>query len=191
MKPSRSILWGLVAAATIVAAYAGVAWAQTADEGPWQGHGHHHGGDMHGAFGHGPGDMFGGFGPALKQLNLTDAQRQSVHSIMAAAHPDMQKMHEQMQTMMQTFETTLPDDPNYATVVAQATTQSQEMAAQMVKHMSDIRSQVYAVLTPDQKKQLPAILKSIAAEHAQMHEKMRAKWDAAHKQGEPAPGTSN
>lgn len=190
MKPTRSILWGLVAGATIVAAYAGVAWAHAGDDGSWQGHGHH-GGGMHGDFGPGPGEMFGGFGPALKQLNLTDAQRQSVHSIMAAEHPQMQKMHEQMHTMMQTFETTLPDDPNYAAVVAQATTQSQEMAAQMVKHMSDIRSQVYAVLTADQKKQLPGILKSIAAERAQMHEKMRAKWDAAHKQGAPNPEPSN
>ena len=179
MKPTRSILWGLVAGATIVAAYAGVAWAHAGDDGSWQGHGHH-GGGMHGDFGPGPGEMFGGFGPALKQLNLTDAQRQSVHSIMAAEHPQMQKMHEQMHTMLQTFETTLPDDPNYATVVAQATTQSQEMAAQMVKHMSDVRSQVYELLTADQKKQLPGILKSIAAERAQMHEKMRAKWDAEH-----------
>jgi Spy/CpxP family protein refolding chaperone len=183
MKPTRSILWGLVAGATIVAAYEGVAWAQTGDEAPMQAHEHHHGGhggDMHGGFGSGPGEMFGGFGPALKQLNLTDAQRQSVHNIMAAEHPQMQKMHEQMHTMLQTFETTLPDDPNYATVVAQATTQSQEMAAQMVKHMSDVRSQVYELLTADQKKQLPGILKSIAAERAQMHEKMRAKWDAEH-----------
>ncbi len=189
MKPTRSILWGLVAGATIVAAYAGVAWAHTGDEGSWQGHGHH--GGMHGDFGSGPGEMFGGFGPALKQLNLTDAQRQSVHSIMAAEHPQMQKMHEQMHTMLQTFETTLPDDPNYATVVAQATTQSQEMAAQMVKHVSDMRTQIYALLTTDQKKQLPGILKSIAAEHAQMHEKMRAKWDAAHTQGAPNPAPSN
>ncbi len=93
--------------------------------------------------------------------------------------------------MMQTFETTLPDDPNYATVVAEATAESQKLAAETIKHMSDLRSQEYALLTADQKKRLPGLLANIATERSQMHEKMRAKWDAAHAQGAPSPDASN
>jgi Spy/CpxP family protein refolding chaperone len=128
----------------------------------------HHGGPHGDGFGMG---MDGGFGPVLRQLDLTDAQEKSVRDILTQARPDMQKMHEQMHSLIETFQRTLPDDPKYSSVVAQTTRDSQQLAASVVKQVSDLRTKIYAVLTPEQKSRLPELMKKMA-EHHQMHHGM-------------------
>ncbi|HZF16608.1 MAG TPA: Spy/CpxP family protein refolding chaperone [Steroidobacteraceae bacterium] len=134
---------------------------------------HRHWGDHGGNFGHRP-DAFGigmdgGFGPALKQLDLTDEQKKSVHGIFEDARPRMQKLHESLRSMVDTFQGTMPDDPQYAAAVARATKDSQALAASMVQEASSLRTQVYSVLTPEQKARLPDLMKQAAAERKSQH----------------------
>lgn len=167
----RNILLALVASAGIAVAVAheSVAMEQTGSPSAWQGHGHHHHGGDYGDVGFGIG-MSGGFGPALKQLNLTTEQQKSVDSILTAARPEMQKMRTDMHSMVETFQNTLPDDPKYAAVVTQATKESQQIAAALVKQVSDVRTKIYALLTPEQKARLPELMKQMSAERHERRE---------------------
>ena len=166
MSKTQRIVLGLVTSGLLATLYYGVVWAQGSGTGAW--HGHHHGGDA--AF---------GFGKVLKQLDLSAEQQQSVHSIFATAAPQMKALRAQMHTSMQTLQTTLPDDPNYATVVAEATRQSQQFAAAMVQHASDVRTQIYALLNAKQKARLPQLLSQIAAQR----EQRRLQWQQQHAAG--------
>jgi Spy/CpxP family protein refolding chaperone len=171
LKLSRNVLLALVASAAVAVAYETFAVEQTDAPRAWQGHGHHHGEgyghDGEGAFGPG---MISGFGAALRQLDLTDDQKKSVHDIFEAAHPQMQKMRDDMRNMVQTFQNILPDDPNYVSVVAQVSSESQQLAASMVSEASNLKSKVYAVLTPEQKATLPDVMKKMSAEHSKRRE---------------------
>lgn len=161
MTNPQRIALGLIASALLATLYYGVVWAHSGAPGGW--HGHHHGGDAV-------------FGRVLKQLNLTPAQQQSVHGIFAAATPQMKALRTQMHTSMQALQMTMPDDPNYAAVVAQATQQSQQFAAAMIQHTSEVRTQIYAILSTEQKQKIPQLLSQIAAQR----EQRRQQWQQQH-----------
>jgi Spy/CpxP family protein refolding chaperone len=162
MTKTQRIILGLVTSALLATLYYGVVWAQGGAPGAWHGRGH--GG---GAF---------GYGHVLKQLNLSPEQQQSVQSIVAAATLQMKSVRAQMHSSMQALQTTMPDDPNYAAVVAQASQQSQQFAATMVQHLSDMRTQIYAVLNADQKAKLPQLLSQMAVQRDQR----RLQWQQQH-----------
>jgi Spy/CpxP family protein refolding chaperone len=159
---TRIVLLALVSSAGAAVAHESLALDETDSPRAWQGHGHHHGGN-HGDSGFGIG-MSGGFGPALKQLNLTDEQRKSVESILSAARPEMQKMRTDMRNMVETFQNTLPDDPKYSAAIVHVTKESQQLAAALVKQVSEVRQEIYAVLTPEQKAKLPDLMKKVSTE---------------------------
>jgi Spy/CpxP family protein refolding chaperone len=173
MKLFRNAALGVVAGATVFVAYQTAALSQNdppqsgEEQGhrPWGEHGGqmwHHGGRHDDGFGMG---MDGGFGPALRQLDLTDEQRKSVHDIVDQARPDMQKIHEQMRNLLENFRRTLPDDPKYSAVIAQTTRDSQQLAASMVKEASELRTKIYGVLTKEQKARLPELMKDMGGHH--------------------------
>ena len=118
------------------------------------GHGHHHGGPfMH----------------VLKQLNLTAGQQTQLKSIWAQARTQHQSLHESMRANHESLMAADPSDANYPALLAT----EKANAAARVQMMSDIKSQVYAVLTPEQRAQIPALLASEqsarAAKFAQWH----------------------
>ena len=85
----------------------------------------------------------------LKQLDLSDTQKQSIKSIMEAAHQghgqdDMSQMHQSLHALN-------PDAPDYATQVTALQDQAAGMARAHVAQMADVKRQVWAVLTPAQK----------------------------------------
>lgn len=89
---------------------------------------------------------------ALRQLDLTDAQKQSARSILEGAR-------EQAKAQRQAAPTDLvalgnPADPNHAAAVAAAKTR----ADARIQQMSDVQQQLYALLTPAQQAKLPALL---------------------------------
>ena len=128
---------------------------------------------------HGPGDaMFGGgfFGADIArmgdQLGLSAEQRESIKAILDAARPQMQAMRESLHSNMDKLRGAQPDDPSYATVVAQVSQSAADLASKMVTESSQIRSQVYALLTKEQKAKLPQIeaqMKDHMREHFQRH----------------------
>jgi Spy/CpxP family protein refolding chaperone len=91
------------------------------------------------------------------KLGLTAEQQASIKAIMTAAKPAMKSQHEQMRANHLKLEQTQPTDPNYASVVAEVAQANATLASQRTTQMSEIRSQIYAVLTPAQQTQLQAL----------------------------------
>lgn len=165
----RNAVFGVLAGAAVLVTYETSALSQNDPSDTSQAQPRHHWGDRQGYAHHdaafGPG-MDGGFGRALKQLNLSDDQKKSVKDIFTAARPQFDSMRQSMHTMVESLSNTMPDDPNYAAVVEQATRDSQQLAASMVRQASDLKTRLYGVLNADQKSRLPGVIQQMKAERA-------------------------
>jgi protein CpxP len=161
MKSIRRLLWPSLLAAGAVLGAAGVSLAGGGDDPstpPLGAHGwHHHGGPWH----------------LLGKLDLSAAQKQQIKEIMAAAHPQMQSLHEQIRANALKMRQTPPTDPNYASVASQASQTHGSLAAQMMSQQADVRAQVFKVLTPAQQTQLAAL-------EAQMQTHEHGAWGGPH-----------
>ena len=149
MKSIRNLLTATLAAGALLTAATGLSFASAADEAtatqppppPGAHEWHHHGGPWH----------------LLGKLDLNAAQKQQIKSIMAAAHPQMQSLHEQMHANMLKLQQTKPTDPNYATIVSQVSQTHGSLSEQMLTQHAEVRAQVFKVLTPAQQTQLATL----------------------------------
>ena len=118
----------------------------------------------------------------LSKLGLSDAQKAQVKTIMTAARPEMQSLHEQMHANMQKLQQTQPTDANYSTIAAQVSQTHGSLSAQMMTQQANIRAQIYKVLTPAQQTQLTTL-------EAQMRARPHGQWGGARgpNAGAPAP----
>lgn len=117
--------------------------------------------------GRGPGPEMGMFHPGMMgpqllhrlgdELELTDEQRQTIKGLLESARPNMQAMREQARESAELLRKTQPDDPNYTNVVAQASQQAAELAGRLVTDGSQLRSQIWTVLTPEQRTELQTL----------------------------------
>lgn len=154
---------GAVGIASAQAPAPAAAAAAVASNAPAMGHGwHRHCGGM----------MLAMTLRATKQLNLTAEQQASIKSILANAREQMKAAHASGQAPVDMAVLANPGDPNYATALQSAKT----LAANRIQTESEVQSQVYNVLTPEQKAQLPTVLASMKAEAAQR----RANWEQRH-----------
>ena len=149
MKSFRTTfcLVGLTAAlgaATVVAAATQPATPSTA---PSQGPMRHDGR-------HGPGGPDAGFHRVLEQLDLTAEQKTQIHSIFEQAKPQLQAVHQSSRASREQLIVMPPTDPAYAGLVESAKTS----AAEQIQLTSDMWTQVYAKLTPDQRARIPAVV---------------------------------
>jgi protein CpxP len=156
MKSIRNVLCAtLLAAGAALTAVAGSGVAAAADDAaappPPGANGWHHGG--------GPWHLLG-------KLGLSAAQKQQIKDIMAAAHPQMQSLHEQMRANTLKLQQTKPTDPNYTSIASQVSQTHGSLAAQAVTQHAEVRAQVFKVLTPAQQEQL-ATLEAQMPQHRQ------------------------
>jgi periplasmic protein CpxP/Spy len=121
---------------------------------------------------HGPA---GRFMHALKQLNLSAEQQTQIKSILAASKQQFQSLGAGMRSNADAMAAMSPTDPGYPALLATAKTN----AVQRIQLMSDVKAQIFAVLTPAQQEQIPQI---IAAD--------RAKWQPRHQDAAPAVTTA-
>lgn len=119
-------------------------------------------------------------GPVLARvfhgLNLTPEQRQKMRTIVMTAH---QQMAQQTAARKPGGANDLaalinPGDPNYNAAVQAA----KKRAADRIQHMSELKLQLYNVLTPEQKTELT---KRVAAWKASMAQRAEGP------RGQPAP----
>jgi Spy/CpxP family protein refolding chaperone len=168
--------------AVVVLGGAGIAAAgEQEHESGWSGHEHGPGHDA--MFGAG---FFGADAIARMgdQLDLSAEQRQSIKGIFDAARPQMQAMRESLHTNIEKLHGTQPDDPNYATVVAQVSQSAAELASKMVTESSQVRSQVYGLLTKEQKAKLPQL-------EAQMRDQAHQRFQHHRPPAAPSSGDSS
>jgi periplasmic protein CpxP/Spy len=110
-----------------------------------------------------------GPGRLYSKLGLTAEQQASVRAIFEAGKPQMKTLHEQMQANHLKLSQTSPDDPNYASVVAEVAASNATLASQRTTQAEHVRAQIHALLTPAQKTQLAALEAQRAAEPHHEH----------------------
>jgi Spy/CpxP family protein refolding chaperone len=108
----------------------------------------------------------------LSQLDLTAEQKAQVRAIFDQAKPQLHATHQSGRATRDQLEVTPPTDPAYAGMLASA----KSNAADQIQLMSDLWTQVYAKLTPDQRARIPGI---VAAERAE-RDARRASWKPKH-----------
>jgi Spy/CpxP family protein refolding chaperone len=151
MKPMRKVFAGiLVAGGALLAAASALSTAAAADDAAAAAPAP--GAEPHG-WGHGP----GGPGHLFSKLGLNAEQQASIKAIMTAAKPQMKSMHDQMRANHLKLMQTKPDDPNYGNIVAEVAQSNAALASQRTTHAAELRTQMYAVLTPAQRTQLTAL----------------------------------
>ena len=100
---------------------------------------------------------------AVNQLGLSDAQHQSIHSIMEQSHTqakaEFANHHDEFSGMMN------PGDANYANAVKAA----ENAAVARIEQRSKDDTQIYNLLTPDQQAKLPQVLATMKEHIQQMH----------------------
>jgi protein CpxP len=141
---------------------------------------------MHDMGMHGQGGMWGmhdgmmggrGMDRILDKLNATPEQRDKIKAIFEKQRPAMQKLGEEMRTAREQFQAVEPGDPNYAKAVKQASHTAADLASRWVEEHAAMRSDVYAVLTPEQRAEIP-----------KLREEMQQRWkDRARMRNKGAP----
>jgi Spy/CpxP family protein refolding chaperone len=180
MKLNRTLGLLLVATATVGAGAAVAAVSTTtaatsattteATPAPAGKHWHH---------GHrGGGMLVGVMLRATRQLNLTADQQASIKSILSNARAQHQAAAGTAPVDMMTLAN--PGDPNYATALQNA----KAAAAAHLQNEVEVQSQIYNVLTADQKARLPQVL----ADMKSKFEARRATWKQQH--GAAAEGSA-
>jgi Spy/CpxP family protein refolding chaperone len=122
----------------------------------------------------GPRGLGAGFQRILDQLNLSAEQTAQIRSLTDQAKPRLQALQQSARANRDQLEVTPPTDPAYNGILASA----KSNAVEQIQLMSDLWTQAYAKLTPDQRAQIPGI---VAAE--------RAEWEAR-KAGRQKPNTA-
>jgi periplasmic protein CpxP/Spy len=115
-------------------------------------------GGWHGPEGRGMrGPMEGAFMQVLHRLDLSDAQKQQVHSLASTAHAQWRAQVGPAGADLVALGN--PGDPGHAAAVQAA----QARAAQRISQLDQLDMQLYAVLTPAQQAKLPEALKALQA----------------------------
>jgi Spy/CpxP family protein refolding chaperone len=86
-----------------------------------------------------------------QKLGLSAEQQASLKAIMDAARPEMDSIRADMKSNRETLRNADPGDPTYATTVANARNVAADVAGRMVTATSQVRANVWAVLTPEQR----------------------------------------
>jgi len=130
---------------------------------------------------HGGGMLVGVMLRATRQLNLTSEQQASIKSILSNARAQRKAAVGAGNIDMMTLAN--PGDPNYATALQNAKT----AAAARLQNEVELQSQIYNVLTADQKAKLPQVL----ADMKSKFEARRAAWQQQHDAASSGAAGSN
>ena len=106
-------------------------------------------------------------GLPLRQLDLTDAQREQVKAVMHKEHSTMKPLMTQLHAMQQQLKQYSEGTYDEAKVQALVAQQSQTLV-QMKVQETRIHSEIYQLLTPDQQAKLKEIEANREA-HMQQH----------------------
>ena len=90
-------------------------------------------------------------------LGLTEAQRGSMQSIVAAAHPEMEELTRKMRANSQQLRDASPDDKSYSQLVARVSQENGALAAKLITHRAKVYADCYALLAPIQKTRLAEV----------------------------------
>ena len=124
---------------------------------------------------HGPGPGFGlrGIGRLMEALDLTPEQRDEVRDILEQARPRMRELRTGMRENMQALFELSPTDADYSSTVARASQEAGQLVSEMILYGSQVRTEIYSVLTAEQQARLPEL-------KAEMRERFRERAERFH-----------
>lgn len=125
----------------------------TQQQHPYGGHHPHHRWHNHG------GMMMHG----LHQLDLSDAQKQSIHAAFKSSREGMRTQFHALMQQRRAFETAVPGTPGFDTAYGSYAQAAAASAEARVKAEADLRTQIYSLLTDTQR----AKLANLQAQHEQ------------------------
>ena len=140
----------LIAACAALTIAGGMAYAGASSDGAatHKAGGHKHG-RMHRHGGHDLPMM-----STLRQLDLTAEQQQSVRALFDSNTSQRKALRDRQRSNRESLASTMPDDPNYPALIAE----KKQLATEAIQQASDTQTQVYALLTAEQKAKVPQIL---------------------------------
>lgn len=94
-----------------------------------------------------------------EKLDLSDAQRDQFKQIHEQGRSEGKVLHEAMRKNRDAMHQLDPSAKNYAAEVARLANEKAELVKQMVVHKSEVRAEVYAMLTPEQREQMQQLRK--------------------------------
>jgi Spy/CpxP family protein refolding chaperone len=95
---------------------------------------------------------------ALRQLNLTDQQRQQARTIMQANFQNTQAQRQELRQLMQ--------QRRAGTLDAAGQARARELRGQLLEGRKAVRTQLTGLLTPEQKAKLEEMIKARRANHS-------------------------
>jgi len=121
--------------------------------------------------GGGPGGGQGGMQRMAQDLDLTDTQKQEIMQIREDARSTMKAMRKSMMANRDAMQKLDPADKGYSAKVDKLAAEKGALVEGMMKEHARVRSEISAILTPEQR-----------ARQAQLHKERKAKRDAKRKQ---------
>jgi Spy/CpxP family protein refolding chaperone len=126
-------------------------------------------------------DSGGPFGGAhwterWQSLQLTPEQQQSIRELSNAYRPRWQELHARSGSIREKLMTATPDDVGYETATQEARHEASELASDLVALLSQMRIDVHAILTPEQRLEL---------QEQMQHRQQR--WEAWRSRARPSP----
>ena len=109
----------------------------------------------------------------FEALDLTPEQRDAVEAIQATYRPQLQVLMDSSRNTRQALAETAPDDPDYATVVAEASQAAAEHASQLVLLTAEMRRELHGVLTPQQREKALALRSTMREQRLQKRRERR------------------
>jgi Spy/CpxP family protein refolding chaperone len=131
----------------------GLGFASFAQDGPQRGFG---GGGPRGERGRGPGGPRGGHIPFLRDLNLTDAQKAQIKQITDNAEASTKELRQRMDALHESEMNGPTDGAFNETAVRAAAQERANVQVELEVSRARTMSQIFAVLTPEQKTQIAA-----------------------------------
>jgi protein CpxP len=135
-----------------------------------------------GRFGGGPfGFGFGGHGPGLemlRQLDLTDQQREQIRGIVQSHRTDFQQAREKLRTAFEAQRAAADATPPDEATIRSKATDVAAAQADLIVLGTKVRAEVFQVLTPEQQAK--------AQELKAQREQRRQQWQQQKQQQQPA-----
>jgi Spy/CpxP family protein refolding chaperone len=101
----------------------------------------------------------------LRQLKLSDDQISSIRKIFSAHRDEIRAARTNAHEKLENFVALDPQAADYAATITQLASVAQNKVVERMQHAADIQTQIYSILTAEQKAQLPTIAESVMQKH--------------------------
>lgn len=127
---------------------------------------------------HGPHEGPGHMMRMFKGLDLSDAQRSQIEGILQSNKADGQVLRQRSKTLREQMSELDPMASDYSTETQVLANQAAELKREQVLHRSELRRQIAAVLTPEQRAELEAKMEAKQERFRERAERWASKPDA-------------